>query len=556
MFVEEIVKKVNGKEYRTVLVRESFRVGATVHHRTLANLSKLPRNVINAVKEQLTKTSPKEKTSSLDISKIQILNSREYGASKSALEIAKQIGLIEVLFSKKQQWREDALAMIIGRLVYPGSKLGLVNVFADTVLWDLCGHRGRPDVKKNCYASLDRLLDRQNAIQNKLAHTHLKEGCVVLYDITSSYFEGEYENSELVTFGYNRDKKRGHEQVNIGLLTNEEGCPIAVETFRGNVPDQVTVKGQVEKITKDFKTKEVVFVGDRGMLTPKRIQEVQQEGFKIITALTHEQMQTLLNQECFKIEDFKKGEFPEFADPKRPGMRYILCLNPKRKQEETDSRNELIAKAEEKLCEINKNSKKGAKDSRSIEAEKMKMIEQEICAKVGTILKQYRVKKFFSWSVREGVLTFSKKQDIIDREARLDGCYVIQTDVTSKVMTAEGVVETYKKLAHVEKAFRVIKTTALEIRPVYHHLDHRIRGHIFLCMLAYYLQWHMVKRLETIFQKDGKGKNRRWSFCQILESLKSIRSQTIRLGSVEIEGMISTPTREQEELLSALGIKM
>jgi len=544
MYVQEITKKRGTKKYRSVLIRESFREGKLVRNRTVANISKLPDQHIKKIKEFLKDENADSKPSSKSFDQIQVFESKEYGASKALLSIARELELDKMIYSRKNQWRENALAMIVGRLTYQGSKLSLTNMYADTDLWRLCGHSSntKPDVNKHCYQTLDRLLDRQESIQEKLSEKYLEDDCVVLYDITSSYFEGEYVDSELVTFGYNRDGKRGHEQVNIGLLTNAEGCPVAVETFAGNTTDQVTVQNQARKIIERFKVKNVVFVGDRGMLTPKRIAEVNSEGFKTITALTHAQMQNLLDKGIITESSFSANSFPEVSDPDNPGIRYVLCLNLKRKKRETKTRYALIEKTKSLLHKI-KTSKKKRK-------------EKDIGAAVGKIWSRYKTEKFFIWSIEDGKLDFSVKQSVVDRERLLDGCYVIRGDVAEDLMSSKDIVKTYKKLIHVEQAFRVIKTTLIEIRPVYHHLDDRIRSHVFLCMLAYYLQWNINQRLGNIFKSDGKGKNRRWTVSQVIERLKGIRTQSIQISDVILDEVISTPDKEQQLLIDALGVSM
>jgi len=536
MFVDEIFSKKNGKKYKTTLIRETYRHKGKVLHRTVSNISKLPEACIEEVKRFFKNGAAQN----LDYTDFQILSSKEYGASYSILSIIRELGLDDMIFSKKVQWREDVLAMITGRLIYPGSKLFLTNLFADTALWELCGHPGniKPDVQKHCYEPLDLLLKRQEAIQNKLADKHLEKGCVVLYDITSTFFEGEYEDSDIVTYGYNRDRKRGFEQVNIGLLTDKKGCPVAVETFAGNTTDQVTVQGQAKKISNQFNVESVIFVGDRGMLTPKRIDEVNAEGFQTITALTHKQMENLLEKNIISLTSFKTKYFT-VVDPENPLIRYVLCFNSQRKEEEGQTRKDLIKKVEEALCKIPK-----------------KLSNQKKSAAVGKIWKTYKMEKFFNWTVENEVLTFSLKVDKIAEEEALDGCYIIRTDVPEVTLSSEEVVKTYKKLAYVEKAFRIIKTTMLEIRPVHHHLDNRIKAHIFLCMLAYYIQWHMAESLDPLFKTDGKREKRRYNFSIIFERLKSLRIGKVKIGTVEIEGVKTQPDPEQLKILDLLKVAL
>lgn len=542
MYIEEIKRKGNGKIYKTVLIRESYRDGKKVLHRTISNISKLPPKCIQQIKNMFQ--SNMDISKNISIAELEVSSSREYGASKSIIGIARDLGLDKMIYSKKTKWSENALAMVAGRVIYPGSKLSLTNMYLDTVLWELCGHEKgfQPDVNKDCYQPMDELLKRQKSIQKQLAHKHLHDGCIVLYDITSTYFEGEYDDSNLVKYGYNRDCKRGHEQVNIGLLTNVQGCPVAVETFSGNTQDQVTVKGQVKKIVNEYHVKDVIFVGDRGMLTPKRIEEVNKEGFKTITALTHRQMQDLLSRNIIKPSSFKISEYPEVQDPETPNIRYVLCLNPKRQKEDFHTRMELLHATTIALEKI-KNTRGNYSN-------------EKIGARAGKVWAKYGTEKYFQWSVVNGRLVYRMVQEIVDKETKLDGCYIIRADVAEKTLSSEDVYRTYKKLIHVEQAFRVIKTTSLEIRPVFHHLDKRIQAHVFLCMLSYYLQWHMNQKLADIYRKDGNGKNRRWSFQQVIERLKSMRSQTVRIGEIDLPDVISTPDEEQKMILKALGVDL
>src|SRR3990167_4061077 len=540
MYVEEIKHERNGKTYRTVLVRESYRDGKKVLHRTVSNIYNLPKNCIQQIKTML-KSDGSHKISVEDLV---ISGSKEYGASKVLVDLANDIGLDRMIYSKTLKWSQNALAMIIGRIMYPGSKLSLTSMYLDTVLWEMCGHKknSQSDVNEDCYEPMDELLKRQKAIQKQLASKHLKDGCIVLYDITSTYFEGEYENSDLVKFGYSRDCKRGHEQINIGLLTNIEGCPIAVETFAGNTQDQVTVNGEVEKLVHDYKVKDVIFVGDRGMLTPKRIVEVNKEGYKTITALTHAQMQDLISREIITISFFKINEYPGIKDPDNAEIRYILCLNSKRQKTDCKTRAALINATAVELDKI-KNTKR-------------KYTKEKTGARVGKVWAKYGTEKYFQWSVENDKLEYQIIQEVINKEQKIDGCYIIRTDVEEKILPSKEVYKAYKKLIHVEQAFRVIKTHSLEIRPVFHHLDHRIQAHVFLCMLSYYLQWHMNQRLSDVYQNDGSGKNGRWTFLQVIERLKSIRSQTVRLGDTDLPNVISVPDEEQRMLLDALNIRL
>ena len=539
MYVEEIKNKQKNKTYVTVLIRETYRKAGKVLHRTLANISKLPRPTIEQIKRIITR----ETIYALDRESINVEQAREYGAVYTLWQMAKALQMDTMIYSRSEQWRNDVLAMIVGRLVYQGSKLSLTNLYDTTALWELAGHESgiRPDVETHCYEPLDRLLERQAAIQKALAKKHLQEGCMILYDITSSYVEGDYTNSELVAYGYNRDGKRGHEQIVIGLLTNQEGCPVAVEVFKGNTSDQTTVLGQAKKVAEDYGVKSVVFAGDRGMLTPKRIEEVTELGYKTLTALTHPQIRALLEKKVIQLGLFDERNLAEVRDPDQPNLRYVLSRNPIIAEEETTTRQALISKATEAFEKL-KNRKK-------------KQTEQELSAAVGKILGRYKVGKFFEWKVDQSHLEFSLRAEKIEEEKALDGCYIIRTDVAETELNTAQVRQSYKQLAQVEKAFRNLKTVSLEMRPIYHHTDDRIRAHIFLCMLAYYVQWHMVKQLQPLFESDGKGKNRRWSLDIVLNQLKAIRKTVCTIEKVPLD-IVSTPSSVQQKILDLLNVSL
>lgn len=533
MYIEYIRRKHGNKNYITTLIRESYRDGKKIKHRTLANLSRLPKHIIKNIKAQL---SNPEKTSLYNLNSLKILNSREYGASVAFIELAQQLNLDKIIYSKKIPWRQNVLAMVVGRLIYQGSKLHLTHLHRDSILWELAGHQKKdcPDVEEHCYEPLDRLLERQNAIQKELAKLHLGDGCMVLYDITSSYLEGEYEGSELVDFGYSRDNKRNHEQIVIGLLTNQDGCPVAVEVFRGNTSDQTTVLGQAKKLANDFHIKNIIFIGDRGMLTAKRIEEVNALGYRTLTALNHAQIRELCKRQLINPNQFDVNNIIEVSDSDNKSVRYFLCKNPEKQKENKATRDVLVAKTKEALEKIAAKSRKNV---------------QQKSAQIGKVLAKYKVGKFFNWAIQNNKLVFQIDSEKIATEEMLDGCYVIRTD---SAINKEKAVASYKGLARIERAFRNIKTMSLEIRPIYHHLDRRIKAHVFLCMLAYYVEWHALQRLKPFFAADGEGAKRRFSFERVIERLKSIRIQDCNLDEIQIPKIITTPDNEQQKILDFL----
>lgn len=538
MFIVEVKSVKKGKKYKSVLIRESYREGGKVKNRTLANLSKLPGKCISQIKHAISSTE-----SGISASDLEVTGSKEFGASYAFLHLARELGIDKLLYSRKVQWREDILAMIIGRIVYQGSKLSLTNMFMDTALWELAGHREneRPDVNVNCYAALDELLKRQPAIQKKLAGKHLSNGCLILYDITNTWLEGEYCNSELASYGKAKGGKRGYKQVAVGLITNSEGCPVAVEVFRGNTSDQTTVWGQAKLLAESYGVSEVVFAGDRGMLTPTRIEEVSSLGFKTLTALTHPQIRKLLQDGIVQPELFDEKNIVEASDPEQPGVRFMLCKNPETLKRSRETRDSLIRRTCDELDKICSSPRKQQRDKK--------------CARIGKVLAKFKVGKFFNWQLdNDNKLSYSIDREKIRREEALDGCYIVRTDTGRDVLDKDEAVSGYKQLSKVEQAFRSMKTVALELRPVYHKSDERIRAHIFLCMLAYYIQFHAQQRLTALFNADAKGAARRWTFQGVVERLKSLRKETLIINKVEVSMLKSRPDNEQRRILDLLGV--
>lgn len=505
MYIEELKKRQGNKNYSSILIRESYRDNGKVKHRTIANITKLPAEHIRQLKASLRGEKGEFKISDLGVGR-----SYEYGGSFVLRELAKDIGLDKAIFSRATQWRENILAMISGRILHQGSKLNLVNTYMDTALWEIAGHKfgTRPDVKKDCYNPMDELLKRKDIIERKLAKKHLKNGAILLYDITNTWLEGEYKDSQIVKYGRGKGGKRGYKQVSIGLLTNAEGCPVGIEIFKGNTSDQTTVLDQIKKISEKYGIKEAVFVGDRGMLTQKRISEIDSDYFKTVTALTHAELKTLIEKENIQMDLFDEMNITEIIDSEHKEVRYMLCKNEKEKVKERNTREALIKKAEVLLA------KKAAVTQ--------KRDKNKTCSSIGRIFEKVKIEKFFLWDVdNNGKLTWSRKEERIEQEKLLDGCYVIKTNA-STIMNKENVVEAYRGLQRVEQAFKNMKTVLLELRPIHHKSDERIIAHIFMVMLAYYLQWHFMQRVEPLFAKDGEGDERRWSFDIIIKRLKSI----------------------------------
>lgn len=475
-----------------------------------------------------------------------IKNSMEYGASYAFLQLAKDLGLDKMIYSRPSEtWVQDSLAMIIGKVIYAGSKLSLTRIATDSCLWNVCGIDDETiDVNFHCYQSMDKLFERQVAIQRKLAAKHLNDNSVILYDITSSYMEGEYEESEIVTYGYNRDKKKGHEQIVIGLICSREGCPIAVEVFRGNTKDESTVEDKIIQIKDIYGVKNAIFVGDRGMITKtqfERIQENEANYIKTISALTHAQLAHLCEKDYVQMSMFDENEIIQVIDPENPQIRYGLSKNPIRGQKDKATRQTLLAKTENAL--------------EKIAALKRPSDDATTGIRVGKIINKYNVGKLLKVEIKDGKVTWERNENMIREAETLDGLYVIFTDVKEEEMNISEVVQTYRKLIGVEQAFRNLKTAQLEIRPIYHKTDDRIKCHIFLCMLAYYLMWNAKQLLAPLFATDKVGQNKKYTFEHIIERLKSIRKETVEIEGIATK-IITECDAEQQLILNCLNVKI
>jgi transposase len=471
------------------------------------------------------------------VSDFKVVDSREYGASYALQQIATRTGLAKAIYSKPgERWVRDSIAMAIGRVVYAGSKLSLSHCGEYSALWDVCGIQN-VDVDVDCYEAMDRLLGRQDAIQKTLAQRHMQDGSLVLYDITSSYLEGEYEGSNLVDFGYNRDRKKGHKQVVVSLLCSGDGCPVAVEVFAGNTKDETTVLDKIAEIRDKYGIKNVIFTGDRGMVTMTQYEQIDHDTVKVVSALTHKKIESLMNEEVIQLGMFDEKNIVEVIDG---DIRYCLCKNPEMAKRETNKRNALVEKTCEELEKIKASTRK-SKNSKQMRA--------------GKIVEKYKVGKFFTVAGDDANFDFALDKAKISEEQSLDGCYVIFTDVPEEDMPAVQAVECYKRLTRVEQAFRSMKTVRLEMRPMYHKKDERIRCHVFICMLAYYLMWHMRQGLAALTPGDGHGSGRKYSFNYAMEILKAIRENTVDLGGAEAK-VISTPTEEQQKILDAIDVNL
>lgn len=475
--------------YETYLLRRTYRQGGKVKHQTLGNLSHLPPDLIDTIRRRLSGGSPE------DGGPWKIVRSLPHGHVAGILGTMRHLQFDTLIASRASRERAIVLAMITSRILQPGSKLSTVRALKEeTATTSLSLELELEDISENeIYEALDWLYKRRSRIENKLAKKHLKDGTLLLYDVSSSYYTGRQSN--LVQFGYNRDGKRGFPQIVYGLLCNAEGCPISIDVFEGNTSDPKTLGTQIEKVRKRFGIQRVVFVGDRGMITSKRINEELRdvEGLDWISALRADSIKKLAKQNVIQTSLFDERDLVEVTSPDFPDERLIVCRNPILAERRRRKRSELLDATELKLNEIvaatqRKNRPLKGKD--------------KIGLRTGKVLNKYNVGKHFDLDISDKSFSYQRNEEKIKAEAALDGIYVIRTSAEKKNMSSDDTVRAYKDLAKVERAFRSMKTVDLKIRPIYHWLDTRIRAHVFLCMLAYYVEWHLRQRLAPILFDD------------------------------------------------------
>ena len=467
----------------TVLLRESYREGSKVGKRTLANLSSLSAAQIEAIRAALRGEALQPVAQSFEITA-----SRSHGHVQAVGHAMQRLGLAALFASKPCRERELVLAMVASRIVAPHTKLATTRWWHTTTLAEDFGVANANE--DDLYAAMDWLLARQGAIQKKLAARHLSEGGLVLYDLSSSYFEGS--TCPLAKLGYSRDGRHGMLQVNYGLLTDARGCPVAVSVHEGNVADSLTLMPEVQRLREDFGVEQLVMVGDRGMVSNKAIAEMRDsDGIAWITALKSASIRALVEQGQLQLDLFDERNLLELSSPDYPGERLVACRNPELAKLRTHKREELLAATEHNLEKIKARVDAGKLVGR-----------EEIGLRVGRVINQYKVAKHFELAIGDNTFTFARKPEGIAAEAALDGLYIIRTSVSAAQMDAPQCVRNYKALANVERAFRSLKTIDLKVRPIHHRTADRVRAHILLCMLAYYVEWHMREAWRELMFAD------------------------------------------------------
>lgn len=555
-----------------VLLRESFRDGDRVKNRTLANLSKWPAEKVEALRAVLRGDKLVPAGAGLEI-----VRALPYGHVAAALGIAKRIGL-DRLVTGPQRKRDLILALIVARLVEPAAKLATARALDETTASTALGAAlGLGAVGVNeIYDALDWLGGQQDRIETKLARRHLADATLVLYDLTSTYLEGRC--CPLARHGHSRDGRADKLQIVFGVICSSDGRPIAVEVLAGNTGDPSTLKSQIDKLKTRFGLKRIALVGDRGMITQARIeQDIIPAGLDFITALRAPAIRALADDGGpLQLSMFDERDLAEIDSPDYPGERLVACRNPALAEERSRKRAELLDATERDLLRIQERVRRQRNPLRG---------EAAIGEAVGAVLGRRKMAKHFDRTIASTDFSFARKQASIDAEARLDGIYVLRTRLPKDRLDSAAVVLAYKSLARVEHAFRSIKTVDIEVRPVFHYAGDRVRAHVFLCMLAYYLEWHMRQALAPILFDDHhraaadarraspvakaavspaaarKAKSKRTddgmpvhSFRSLLADLATLTRNQVRFGSGNTFTMIATPTHVHQRAFDLLGL--
>ena len=485
----------NRKSPPAVLLREAWREGQKVRKRTVANLTGWPKEKVESLRRVLKNEplmSPEEAFA--------IEQSLPHGQVEAVLGTIRKLGLERLLSSTNCRERDLVVAMVAERLIHPCSKLATTRLWHSTTL---AGELGVSDADEDdLYEAMDWLLARQEGIEKKLAARHLSEGSLVLYDVTSSYYEGR--SCPLAQFGHDRDGQKGRPIIVYGLLTDGVGRPVAVEVYPGNTGDPSTVSDQAEKLRHHFGLSHLVLVGDRGMLTQTQIEKLRAyPGLGWISALRSAGIRDLVESGSLQMSLFDQTDLAEIRSPEFPSERLVACFNPLLAEERKRKRQALLEATEKELERISKEVARRTQKP---------LGKDEIGKKVGKVIDRFKVGKHFTVTIEENRFSFVRNEDKIGREEALDGIYVIRTSEPAERLSAEDAVRSYKNLTQVERAFRSLKGIDLLVRPIWHHTEEHVRAHIFLCMLAYYVEWHMRKALAPLLfddeELDGNRKKR------------------------------------------------
>jgi len=533
MYIETVP---NRNSPPAILLREGWREGKKTRKRTLANISDWPQTKIETLRRLLhgePLVSPHDLFSTE--------RTLPHGHVEAILGTIRRLGLEAIISSKRCRERDLVVAMIAERLIHPCSKLATTRQWHTTTLAEELSVQDADE--DDLYEAMDWLLERKQRIENKLAKRHLSEGCTVLYDVSSSYYEGR--TCPLAHFGHDRDGQKGLPIIVYGVLTDADGRPVAVEIYPGNTGDPTTVAGQVDKLRKQFGLFRVVIVGDRGMLTQPQLDKIKKHPeMGWITALTSVAIRSLVEKGALQLSLFDEKNLAEISSPDYPGERLMACYNPLLDDERGRKRRELLAATDKGLAQIAKEVARRTKKP---------LKESETAFKVGKVLGRYKVGKHYLYTIGDGTFSWARCEESIKQEEKLDGIYVIRTSEAKERLSAEDTVRSYKSLSQVERAFRCLKGIFdLLVRPIRHRTVDRVPAHIFLCLLAYYVEWHMRRALAPILFEDEQLPEERKHRDPILPAKPSESAKRKRATHQTADGL---PVHSFETLMAELATR-
>jgi transposase len=518
MYIENIP---NRKSPPAILLREAWREGKKIRKRTIANLTQWPSEKVEALR-RLLKDEPMVTAKEAFI----IEQSIPHGHVETVLGTIKKLGLDDLIASRRSRERDLVVAMIAERLLHPCSKLATTRLWHVTTLAQEL--RVADADEDDLYRAMDWVLARQDRIEKKLAARHLSEGCFVFYDVTSSYYEGR--SCPLARYGHDRDGKRGRPIIVYGLMTDGEGRPVAVEAYPGDTGDPSTVAEQAEKLRERFGLGRLVLVGDRGMLTQTQIHKLQvYPGLGWISALRSQSIRDLAKQGFLQMSLFDQKDLAEIRSPDFPSERLIACYNPLLAEERSRKRRELLEATDKELERIGKDV------SRRTQTPFKK---EEIGKKVGKVINRYKMEKHFKVTIGEGTFSYERNPASIEQESALDGIFVIRTSEPAERLSADDTVRSYKNLTQVERAFRSLKGIDLMVRPIWHRTEDHVRAHLLICMLAYYVEWHMRKALAPLLFDDEELPDNRKIRDPIKPAKPSLSAKQKKRQKLTQEGLV------------------
>ena len=501
LYVAHIKREYKNKVYESHLLRRSYRDGKKVKQKTIANISPLPETLREIISKSLKGEMFLPATQA-----IEIFRSRSHGHVAAVKKMFEDLDMDSLISPVPSRERDLVKAIIISRIIKPQTKLATTRSWHDTTLPELLGIEDADE--DELYEAMDWLEKKQHLIEAKLSERHLKKSSLCLYDVSSSYYEGSC--CTLASYGYNRDRKKGKCQIVYGLIVDSDGRPVSVQVYEGSKSDTKTVDDQIKKLKEQFGLEHFVFAGDRAMITQARVERLKSlGGIDWISALRNSSIKKLVESGDLQLSLFDERDLAEITSADYPNERLIVCKNPYLAQERAQKRDMLLSKTEEALSQL----------ARRVAAGRLKE-EAKIGQALGKVANKYKVSKHFKFSVARERFSYSRSKENIEREASLDGIYVIRTSVPQNKLSSEDVLSSYKRLSLAERAFRTLKGMDLKIRPIHHRIEQRVRAHIFICMLSYYLEWHLRDAWEgLLFDDEHPGGHQEGS--PVLAALRS-----------------------------------